>query len=129
MKLSKRLKQQEGRKLEFKEVLPSKSNLAKTVVAFAKIECARFKGTVPGNFIDQKTIEVSIATQAEEAFNFVLRHISQGTTGYNGVYRQDWWEYPLEAIREVIRKAIHLKARRKLGRKLGSELGRKFCLF
>jgi len=34
-KLSKILKQPEGRKLEFKETIPSKANLAKTIISFA----------------------------------------------------------------------------------------------
>jgi len=37
---------------------------------------------------------------------FILRHISQGTEGYDGVYRIDRWEYPIDAIREVVRNAI-----------------------
>ncbi|MEI7424013.1 MAG: ATP-binding protein [Prolixibacteraceae bacterium] len=31
---------------------------------------------------------------------------SQGTTDYTGVYRNDRWEYPIIAIREVIRNAV-----------------------
>ncbi|AFU69555.1 ATP binding protein with AAA and HATPase domains [Psychroflexus torquis ATCC 700755] len=57
-------------------------------------------------FIDQKTIGTSISLQPEEAYQFVLRHISQGTEDYKGVYRNDRWEYPLIAIREVIRNAV-----------------------
>lgn len=72
----------------------------------AKVECARFKGTIPGTYIDQKTIDGTIALQAEQAYQFVLRHISEGTEDYKGVYRNDRWEYPLIAIREVIRNAI-----------------------
>jgi ATP-dependent DNA helicase RecG len=72
---------------------------------YAKIECARFKGVVPGDFIDQKTIDVPISLQAEQAYQFILRHISQGST-YDGVYRKDRWEYPVIAIREAIRNAV-----------------------
>lgn len=70
------------------------------------IECARFKGITPGNFIDQKTINLNLALQPEQALQFVLRHISQGSTDYSGVYRNDRWEYPVIAIREVIRNAV-----------------------
>jgi len=73
---------------------------------YAKVECARFKGAKPGNFIDQKTIDINIGQQAELALQFILRHISQGTTGYDGVYRNDRWEYPINALREVVRNAI-----------------------
>jgi ATP-dependent DNA helicase RecG len=86
-------------------VLLSDSGLRYQLFPYAKIECARFKGTVPGNFIDQKTIETPLSFQAEEAYTFVLRHISQGSQ-YEGVYRKDRWEYPVIAIREAIRNAV-----------------------
>jgi len=70
-------------------ILLSDDELQKQYFPYSKIECARFKGTVPGNFIDQKTIDVNVGLQAEQAFQFVLRHISQGTTDYTGVYRND----------------------------------------
>jgi len=83
----------------------SDDSLKYKLFPYAKIECARFKGTTPGNFIDQKTIELPLSLQAEEAYKFILRHISQGST-YEGVYRKDRWEYPIIAIREVIRNAV-----------------------
>lgn len=86
-------------------VLLSNDEIRERLFPFAKIECARFKGTIPGDFIDQKTINVPVSFQAEEAYKFVLRHISQGST-YEGVYRKDRWEYPVIAIREVIRNAV-----------------------
>ena len=43
--------------------------------------------------------------QAESAYQFILRHISQGSS-YDGVYRIDRWEYPVTAIREAIRNAV-----------------------
>lgn len=87
-------------------VLLSDDEIRKQLFPYAKIECARFKGTVPGNFVDQKTIDVNVGLQAEQAYQFVLRHISQGTADYTGVYRNDRWEYPIIAIREVIRNAV-----------------------
>jgi ATP-dependent DNA helicase RecG len=87
-------------------ILLSDDKLRKQLFPYAKIECARFKGSTPGNFIDQKSIDSSIGLQAEQAYQFVLRHISQGSTDYTGVYRNDRWEYPVIAIREVIRNAI-----------------------
>lgn len=44
--------------------------------------------------------------QSEQAYQFVLRHISEDSTDYTGVYRNDRWEYPIIAIREVIRNAV-----------------------
>ena len=87
-------------------ILLSGDELKKKLFPYAKVECARFKGTVPGNFIDQKTIDTSIALQPEQAYQFVLRHISEGSADYTGVYRNDRWEYPIIAIREVIRNAV-----------------------
>lgn len=71
----------------------------------AKVECARFKGTGTEEFIDQKSITSNIGLQAEEAYNFVLRHINKGAT-VQGVYTVSRWEYPVKAIREIIRNAI-----------------------
>ena len=101
------VKPEQGRDLATNAfILLSDDDLHQQLFPYAKVECARFKGAVPGNFIDQKTITGNVALQAELAYQFVLRHISQGTTDYQGVYRNDRWEYPIVAIREVIRNAI-----------------------
>ena len=55
---------------------------------YAKIECARFKGTGVGDFIDQKTIDKQVGLQAELAYQFVLRHINKSAE-FEGVYRND----------------------------------------
>ena len=103
-------KSEQGRELPTNAlVLLSDDELRKQMFPYAKIECARFKGTDPGNFIDQKTIDSNVGLQAEEAYQFILRHISQGTTDYQGVFRNDRWEYPIIAIREVIRNAMLCK--------------------
>ncbi|ADR18489.1 RNA-binding domain-containing protein [Calditerrivibrio nitroreducens] len=86
-------------------ILLSNDEIRNKLFPYAKIECARFKGTIPGDFIDQKSIDEPLSFQAEEAYKFVLRHISQGSY-YEGVYRKDRWEYPIIAIREVIRNAV-----------------------
>jgi len=86
-------------------VLFSDDELRRSLFPFAKVECARFKGTSSEEFIDQKSILTNITTQAEEAYNFVLRHINKGAV-VEGVYTVSRWEYPIKAIREVIRNAI-----------------------
>ena len=86
-------------------VLFSDDELRNSIFHYAKVECARFKGTQSEEFIDQKSIYTNIATQAEEAYNFVLRHINKGAT-VKGVYTVSRWEYPVKALREVIRNAI-----------------------
>lgn len=77
----------------------------KAYFPYSKIECARFKGVSSDEFIDQKTIDEHIGIQAEQAYDFVLRHINKGAT-VNGVYTESHWEYPVVAIREAIRNAV-----------------------
>ena len=72
---------------------------------YAKIECARFKGTKTEEFLDQATIESSVVLQPEEVMRFGQRNIAKGAT-LNGIYREDKWEYPLIAIREAVINAI-----------------------
>ncbi|WP_416805006.1 RNA-binding domain-containing protein [Bacteroides graminisolvens] len=86
-------------------VLFSDDELRNSMFHYAKVECARFKGTGSEEFIDQKSVLTNIATQAEEAYNFVLRHINKGAT-VEGVYTVSRWEYPIKAVREAIRNAI-----------------------
>lgn len=85
-------------------VLFSDDDLRRSLFPNAKIECARFKGVSTEEFIDQKTIDCNIGLQAEEAYNFVLRHINKGAS-IQGVYTVSRWEYPVKAIREIIRNA------------------------
>ena len=72
---------------------------------YAKIECARFKGTKTDIFIDQTTIDESVFLQPDDVIRFIQRNITKGAT-LNGIYREDRWEYPLVAIREAIINAI-----------------------
>jgi ATP-dependent DNA helicase RecG len=87
-------------------ILMSDDEIKKQLFPYAKIECARFKGNKPGHFIDRKTFESSIAYQPEQAYNFILTHISQASVDYSGVYRKDRWEYPVLALREAVRNAV-----------------------
>lgn len=86
-------------------ILLSDDPLRKSLFPYAKVECARFKGTSTDVFIDQKTIDTNIALQAEATYEFILRHINKGAT-VKGVYTEERWEYPIAAIRETIRNAI-----------------------
>lgn len=86
-------------------VLLSDDPLRNTLFHFAKVECARFKGTTSDVFIDRKSITTNIVSQAEEAYKFVLRNINEGAT-VEGVYTVGRWEYPIKAIREVLRNAV-----------------------
>lgn len=71
----------------------------------AKIQCALFKGTTRDMFIDRKEFDRPIYKQAEEAYQFVLRHINMGAE-IHGVYREDKLELPRKAIREMIANAV-----------------------
>lgn len=99
------------RKEQYKEyptialILFSDDAIRNSMFPNAKVECARFKGTGTEEFIDQKSITSHIGAQAEEAYNFVLRHINKGAT-VEGVYTIVRWEYPVKAIREIIRNAV-----------------------
>lgn len=86
-------------------VLLSDDALRSSLFPYAKIECARFKGTTAEVFLDQKTISGSICTQAEQAYDFILRHINKAAQ-VQGVYTLPRWEYPIDAIREVLRNAV-----------------------
>ena len=86
-------------------VLLSDDGLRKSLFPNAKIECARFKGTSTGEFIDRKTYDYGIAEQIEDAYSFVLRNINQSGS-IQGVYTVSRWEYPVKAIREIIRNAV-----------------------
>ncbi len=72
---------------------------------YAKIECARFKGTKTDTTIDSASINVSIAFQPDEAMMFIRRNIRKGSK-IGAVYREERWEYPLPAIREIIINAV-----------------------
>jgi predicted HTH transcriptional regulator len=70
----------------YASILLSDDELKKQYFPYSKIECTRFKGTLHTNFIDQKTIDISVGLQPEQAYQFVLSHITQVTSAYNGVY-------------------------------------------
>lgn len=72
---------------------------------YAKIQCALFKGIVRDVFIDRKEFTGPIYEQLEEAYQFVLRHINMGVE-INGIYRNDLFELPVAAIREMIANAV-----------------------
>lgn len=86
-------------------LLLSDSLARKRFFPYAKIECARFKGTDTRVFLDQATIEGPIYAAVEPCLAFVKKNIALSSK-IGEVYREDRWEYPLEAIREAISNAI-----------------------
>ena len=64
-----------------------------------------FKGTTKAVFVDRREYTGSLWEQIDEAFQFVLRNIHLGAS-IVGVYRQDIYEIPPDAIRELIINAM-----------------------
>ncbi len=86
-------------------ILFSNNEIKKSFFPYSKIECARFKGQKTDIIIDSKTIDDSICLQAEKVIDFIERHINKGSK-IGKVYREDKWEYPISAVREIIINAI-----------------------
>ena len=71
------------------------------------IQCGVFKGTTKAVFVDRREYTGPLWEQIEEAFQFVLRNIHLGAT-IVGIYRQDIYEIPPDAIRElIVNAAVH----------------------
>ena len=70
-------------------------------------QCGVFKGTTKEVFVDRREYTGPLWEQIEEAFQFVLRNIHLGAA-IVGVYRQDVYEIPPDAIRELIINAMVL---------------------
>ena len=68
-------------------------------------QCGVFKGTTKAVFVDRREYTGPLWEQIEEAFQFVLRNIHLGAT-IVGIYRQDIYEIPPDAIRELIINAM-----------------------
>ena len=74
---------------------------------FAKIQCARFKGTTRENFTDKKEYIGPVYEQIEKAYSFVLNHINMNIE-IEGIIRKERYELPPDAIREcIINAATH----------------------
>jgi hypothetical protein len=55
--------------------------------------------------LDQATIDEPIYAAIEPCMAFIKRNIAMGSR-IGEIYREDRWEYPLEAVREVIINAV-----------------------
>ena len=72
---------------------------------FLQIQCAVFKGNDRILFLDKREYGGPIDDQIEQAYQFVLRNIRLGAQ-IRGIYRQDIFEIPPIAIRELIINAV-----------------------
>ena len=68
---------------------------------FSKTQCAVFKGKGRTVFLDKREYTGPIYEQIEEAVDFVLRNIRLGAK-IKGLQREESYELPPEAIREMI---------------------------
>lgn len=71
----------------------------------AKIQCARFKGKDRSVFIDRKEYTGPLYEQVENAYRFVLNYIEMNTE-IKGLVREDKYEVPVSAVREMIINAV-----------------------
>jgi len=86
-------------------LLLSSSQTKKRYFPYAKLECARFKGTDKRVFIDQTTVDGPVHEAVEPCMAFIKKNIALGAT-IGEIYREERWEYPLEAVREALINAI-----------------------
>ena len=68
-------------------------------------QCGVFKGATKAVFVDRREYTGPPWKQIDEAFQFVLRNIHLGAA-IVGIYRQDIYEIPPDAIRELIINAM-----------------------
>ncbi len=86
-------------------VLLSDGECKTTTFPYAKIECARFIGTKTAQTLDSLTISESVCLQPDSAMAFIKRNIRKSSK-IGLLYREERWEYPLPAIRELIVNAV-----------------------
>jgi ATP-dependent DNA helicase RecG len=69
------------------------------------VKCGVFKGKDRSVFVDRRQFESPLQEQVEKATQYVLEKINLGAH-FNGVYREDVYEIPPDAIRELIVNAV-----------------------
>lgn len=69
------------------------------------VQCAVFKTDDRAVFVDKRVIDAPIQEQVEKAYQYVLEKINMGAR-FQGVYRQDFYEFPPGSIRELIANAL-----------------------
>lgn len=69
------------------------------------IQCGVFRGDTKAVFVDRREFEGAPWELIEQAYQYVLRNIHMGAR-FAGVYRQDVYEIPPDAIRELIVNAV-----------------------
>jgi len=72
---------------------------------YAGLQCARLFGPSETEFSDRTEFKGSILTQVDNGLEYVLSKLNKPSR-INGLYREDMFELPVSAIREVILNAI-----------------------
>lgn len=72
----------------------------------AIIKAARFKGTNPVEFIDEKEFDGPLLLMPEEIMAFIQRHINKQIVISGKAQHDEIWDYPLDSLREAIMNAI-----------------------
>ena len=78
---------------------------ADEVLPDAFIQLAAFKGNSRSVFLDKNEAKGPLDMQIEEAMQFVKKHINLGSR-IEGIYREDFYELPLDSVREMIANAV-----------------------
>lgn len=79
--------------------------LAGNTVFSPQVKCAVFRGTDRAFFADRREYSSPVQDQAEKAVRYILDKINLGAR-FNGVWREDVYEIPPDAIREIVVNAI-----------------------
>ncbi len=88
-------------------MLCGRRSVREELFEYARIKCARFKGTTTEEFIDNKCFDGLLYEQIENAMAFAKVHIPlSGRIDEGGVRREDTYEVPLIAIREALVNAV-----------------------
>ena len=70
----------------------------------AKVKCGKIRGT--STIVDDFVVEAPIIDQVEEVMSYMRRVLELSYTISGKAKREEVWEYPLDAIREVVTNAV-----------------------
>lgn len=70
----------------------------------AKVKCGRIRGT--STIVDDYVIDAPVLDQVKETMNYMKRTLKLAYEFSGKAERDEVWEYPLEAVREVVTNAI-----------------------
>ncbi len=70
-----------------------------------RVKCGVFKGRTRAIFVDRREFTGSVIDLLAKSYKYVLEKINMGCT-FEGLYRQDMYEIPPDAIRELLTNAF-----------------------